>query len=318
MQNASMFDWNDLRFYLAVARTGSTLAAARRLRVSQTTVARRIEALEAALGLKLFERRRSGYLPTELAKGLFDAAEQAETALASFETKAQEQIRTLTGTVRLTTNELFAEMLLVGLLREFRALHPGLKLEIITADRSLDLARGEADVALRASLRPSQPSLIGRRLAKDGWSVYCSRDYDERYGRPHTEDDLAQHALVGIEPGQFSGPVAAWLRDRLPEAAVVLRRNGPSGLVSAIRAGLGVSMAPDLVARLDPDFVYCFTPDIEQPYEIWLITHERLRGEPRIRAVMDFFSERLPIALRDAGGRPREPATHAPLADASG
>lgn len=300
MQNAVMFDWNDLRFFLAVARTGSTLAASRGLGVSQTTVARRIEALEAALGLKLFERRRSGYVQSDRARRLMEAAEQAEAAMLSFEARAREEKRTLTGTVRLTTNELFAETLLVGLLREFRSLYPGLKLEIVTTDRSLDLARGEADVALRASLRPTQASLVGRRLAEDGWSVYCSRDYDARHGRPRGEGELAQHALVGIEPGLFGGPVAGWLLDRMPEAAVVLRRNSPSGLISAIKAGLGVSMAPDLVAKLDSDFVYCFAPEIEQPYEIWLLTHERLRDEPRIRAVMDFFSGRIAARLQGA------------------
>lgn len=292
MQNGSVFEWSDLRFFLAVMRAGNTLAASRMLRVSQTTVARRIVALEAALGVELFDKRRTGYAPTDNAWELVETATIAEAALHDFEAKAQGQKRALTGTVRLTTNELFANQLIAGMLRDFRAAYPGIRLEIITSDRSLDLARGEADVALRGTLQPTQADLFGRRLAKDRWSVYCSREYEARHGKPANMDEMVNHAVIGLERGLIGGSVARWLENEVPEEAVVVRRNSVAGLFAGTKSGLGVSLMSDVIAASDADFVYCFTPDMPNPYEIWLLTHERLRDAPRIRAVMKFIAGR--------------------------
>lgn len=290
MQNGPMLDWNDLRYFLAVAREGSTLAASRTLRVSQTTVARRIEMLEQVLGIALFERRRTGYVPTEAAAGVMAAAEAAEAAMLAFQAEAQSRRRAVSGAVRLTTNELLANQVLVGAVEAFRAAFPAVRLEITTTDRRLDLAHGEADVALRASGRPTQPDLVGRRLAVDNWSFWCSRAYAERRGMPRDVAGLADHAVIGVELGAFTDPLALWFEKAAPDAAIVLRRNSIDGVFAAIRSGLGVSLMSDLVAASDPDFVRCFTPQGgPQPPDIWLLTHERLRDVPRVRAVMDFI-----------------------------
>lgn len=293
-----MLDWNDLRFFLAVVRDGSTLAASRRLRVSQTTVARRIEALERALGVVLFEKLRTGYVATGAASALVEAAERAEASVQAFETSALGALRAAVGTVRMTANELFANQVLVGLLPEFRAVHPQVKLEIETSDRYVDLAAGEADVALRASARPRQAGLVGRHIAPDYWNVYCSRGYAARHGTPANVDEMRDHAVIGIEPGRYGGPIAAWLEGAGERSAIALRRNSIDGLYAAIRGGLGVSMMSELVVRGDAEFVFCFTPEVEQTQELWILTHERLRTVPRVRAVMDFFGRRLSERFR--------------------
>jgi len=285
-----MMDWNDLRYLLAVSRTGTTLAASRELGVSQSTVARRISALETALGLSLFERRQSGYVLTGDGLEILSAAEAAGAAVNDFISKAAARKRGLFGTVRLTTNELFATVLLINALRDFPTAYPGLRLEVITTDMSLDLASGQADVALRAGRPPSQPDLVGRRIGKDTWSVYCSRDYASAHGSPASEDDLGAHHVIGIDHGSFAGPIADWSRAHVPASAIKLRQSSVNALYTSIKRGLGVSLMSDFVAAGDPEMVRCFTPKIEHDYEIWLLTHERLRNAPHVRAVLDFLS----------------------------
>lgn len=289
MQNVCMFDWNDIRHFLAVARTGTTLAAARELRVSQSTVARRIAVLEEALGLELFDKRPSGYLPTDIAQGLLAAAEQTEASMKAFAAQASAAKRGLSGTVRLTTNEVFASFFLVRAMREFRVAYPNVGLEIVTSDRLLDLAGGEADVAVRAGPRPSEAELVGKRLDHDVWSVYCSRDYAERHGIPASEADFPGHSFISMEPANLKDPVMDWVRKHVPDSSVVLRQNTISGLYEAIRSGLGLSLMSDFICNDNPEMVRCFTPDIAADNEIWLVTHERLRHVPRVRAAMDFL-----------------------------
>jgi DNA-binding transcriptional LysR family regulator len=286
-----MLDWNDLRSFLAVMRTGNTLAASRDLRVSQTTVARRIEALEAAVGLELFDKRRTGYAPTEAAQALKDAALAVEVSTSGFESLAAQMTRGLAGIVRLTTSQIMADYLLSPALRGFHDRHPDLRLEVMAEDRFLDLSKGEADVALRALIgAKAQPGLVGRRLSADRFSVYCSRAYAERHGMPLSGAELRNHTIIMAEPGRYRVPIAEWIYSQVTPSEVAEFRNNVAGMFSGIKSGYGVSVMSDVLAACDPDFVRCFTPDIEQPHEIWLLTHERLRDVPRVRAVLDFLA----------------------------
>ena len=143
-----MLDWNDIRYFLAVARQGSTLAAARALRVSQTTVARRIAALEEALGITLFDKRQAGYLLTPGGQDLLARAAQVDAAADAFSEAAAAQSRDLRGMVRITTQEIFANTLLAPMLRELHELHPEIVIEMDTQQELLDLGAGEADISL--------------------------------------------------------------------------------------------------------------------------------------------------------------------------
>ncbi|HYF09950.1 MAG TPA: LysR family transcriptional regulator, partial [Acetobacteraceae bacterium] len=146
--------WDDLRHFLAVARAGSTLGGARALGVNQTTCARRIAALEAAMGTTLFERRQAGYRLTETGRRVLALAERVEGEVAALMQAVQAERRVLSGTVRATTNESLANLVLTPFLRRFREAHPGVRVEVVIGDRKLDIARGEADVALRAGVQP--------------------------------------------------------------------------------------------------------------------------------------------------------------------
>lgn len=286
-----MLDWNDIRLFLAVAQEGTTLGAARQLRVSQSTVARRIAALEQALGAELFDKRQTGYALTEAGRDALDAARAVEGSVGEFAAAIAAHRRGNMGAVRLTTNELIADLLLVKACAEFRALHPDIEIELITADRRFDLSKGEADVALRAGPPPSEPALVGRRLAADVWSVYCTRDYGAKHGIPRNAEDLAGHDFFGMDRNFPRTDVTDWVDRVVPANRVLIRHSSLARLLAGLKSGLGVTMMADFLAEADPALVRCFTPDLPFPNEIWLLTHERLRRTPRICALMDFLGD---------------------------
>jgi len=297
---AASVDWDDLKYFLAVARSGSTLGAGRTLRVSQTTVARRLSALEAALGLVLFERRQAGYALTPAGEALVGRAEAVEAAAASFGEAAGSQSREASGTVCLTTIELYAVTILPPILKDLHDAHPGLRIELDTGDQRRDLGAGEADVALRGGHMPIDSSLVGRRIAPDPWTLYCSRDYAAAHPRPRSAEDLRHHAIVGGGGEKVWPLYRAWLRRHRLEEAVTIHHSSGTGLLAAVRAGAGLAVLPSFVADRDPDLVRCLEPMATDDAELWLLTHERLRHTPRVRAVMDFLGERLARLAREA------------------
>ncbi|HVI06606.1 MAG TPA: LysR family transcriptional regulator, partial [Sphingomicrobium sp.] len=169
-----MLDWNDLRYFLAVAREGSTLAAGRKLRVSQTTVARRIAALERSLGLLLFQKRQAGYVMTPQGEQLLPLVERVEQEAEQFAEAAGARTRELKGTVRITTEEVYAISLLAPMLLELHERHPEILIEVDTAQAVRDLASGEADIALRSTVGDQPSGLVGRTICIDDWTLYCS------------------------------------------------------------------------------------------------------------------------------------------------
>lgn len=288
-----MFCWDDLRTFLAVARTGSTLGAAKALKVSQTTAARRVAALEQELGLTLFERRHAGYALTPAGEALVERAEAVAASANAFEEAAAAQSRDVLGTVRLTTVEIYATVLLSPILKDLRAAHPGIRIELDTTEMHRDLSAGEADIALRAGAAPEGAGLVGRRIGRDPWTLYCSRSYAAAHVKPGTAEELRRHPIIG-GGGAYVWPLyRKWLRHMGLEDAVVLEHGSTSGLLSAVRAGMGLAVLPSFMADRHPDLVRVVDPPSGDRMELWLLTHERLRHTPRVRAVMDFLGERL-------------------------
>jgi DNA-binding transcriptional LysR family regulator len=286
-------DWNDLRYFLAVADEGSTLAAGRALRVSQTTVARRIASLEEALGLTLFEKRQAGYVLTPAGEGLIERAKQVEAATEGFAEASAALARDSSGMVRITTQEIFANTLLGPILRELHELHPEIVIEIDTQQELLDLGAGEADVALRSTAGEAPAGTVGRSLCIDDWTLYCSRDYAERHGVPRTRKDLLGHAIIGGGGGKLWRHYEAWLKSLGLEGQVAMHHATSTGLLTAVRSGFGIAVLPCIVADGDPDLLQCVPPREDHHRSMWLLTHERVRHTPRVRIVVDFLYDRL-------------------------
>ena len=295
-----MLDWNDLKYFLAVARDGSTLAAARALRVSQTTVARRIMALEEALGVHLFEKRQAGYSLTPDGQNLLSRAEQVESALNGFSEAAAAQSRSISGTVKITTEEVYATTILAPLLRELHETYPDIVIELDTSQAVRDLGAGEADISLRSTKADSQISagLVGRQLCIDDWALYCSRDYASRNGVPRNRAQLKKHPFIGGGGGNLWIHYQAWLQSLGLEDQVAMHHATSGGLLSGVRSGFGIAVLPCVVADGDPDLIQCLTPKRDHGRNLWLFTHERCRHTPRVRAVIDFLYEQLSRHVR--------------------
>jgi len=284
-----MFDWNDLKPFLAVARGGSTLAAAKSLGVNQTTVARRIEALETALRLKLFERGQSGSRLTEVGRDLLAEAEKVEQCAKALQTRAETHGRGVSGTLRVTTIELLANTALTSGIAEFRQLHPDVQVDMLISDERLDIEGGEADIAIRFSEDMPSSSLVARRIADYPSALFCSRGYAERRGAPATLAALRDHDLIGGDGALASLPGLVWMFNQAPGKAPSLRSNSLSHMVHAVKAGLGIAPLPCAVADGDPSLVRCSDLIDAGQASAWLVTRRELKDTPRVRAFIDFI-----------------------------
>ena len=295
---AAMLDWNDLRYFLAVADGGSTLAAGRALRVSQTTVARRIAALEDALGLRLFEKRQAGYTLTPAGDELVERARHVATAATGFADAAAAQARDTSGTVRITTQEIFAVSLLAPMLRDLHERHPEILIELDDSQHFRDLGEGEADIALRSAYGDLGSGVVGRRLGDDDWTLYCSRGYAAEHGVPTTRAQLKKHAFIGGGGPKLWRAYSAWLHDLGLDDRVIMHHASAMGMMSAIRSGLGIAVLPCIIADADPDLIQCVPPKEGHGRAMWLVTHERVRHTPRVRTVIDFLYEQLSTHIK--------------------
>lgn len=293
LSSGTMFDWNDLRHFLAVARQGSTLAAAKVLRTSQTTVARRIAALEQALGFPLFEKRQAGYTLTPAGEQLVERAANVELSATQFNEAAAAHARDLTGTVRITMEEIYATTLFAPLMRELHEAYPEILIEMDTEQAVRDLSRGEADIALRSTAEDQPAGHAGRVLCRDDWTPYCSRTYAERHGIAKTFEDLKQHTLIGGGGSKVWPKYQKWLEHIGLDKHVAMHQPTSTTLLSSVRAGIGIAVLPCIIADGDPDLIQCFPPRQNHGRQLWLLTHERVRHTPRVRIVIDFIHDKL-------------------------
>ena len=298
-----MLDWNDLRYFLAVAREGSTLAAGRTLHVSQTTVARRVAALEAELKLPLFDRRQAGYALTPAGEDLRAYAEQVERAATRFADAAAARGRDLSGTVRITTDEVFATALLPQILRDFHDDHPDIVIELDTSMEVRDLGAGEADIALRGTSAEQPAGVVGRRLCVDDWTLYCSRDYAARKGLPRTREELKGHAIIGGGGGNLWRHYKAWLERLGLEESIAMHQGSSTGLLSGVRSGFGIGVLPCIVGDADSELIRCFPPRGDHGRTFWLLSHQRVRHTPAVRAVLDHLYNGLSAHIRQIDER---------------
>jgi DNA-binding transcriptional LysR family regulator len=285
-----VFDWNDLKHFLAFARTGSMLAAAKALGVNQSTVQRRLTELEDRLGQQLIERHRGGYRLTELGEQLRPDAECIEAAVAAFERRLASCQKEVTGTLRLTCPTTVAHRLTrTSLIDAFQARHPGLRIELVMSDHYLDLAKGEADIAIRAGQSPDE-NLVGRKIGETRWAVYASRSYVERHGRPQRIEDIERHFVVAMDGGLTNYRAAQWLRSIAPHATIAARCDSWPGLLLAVKSGAGLTPMPVADADRDNELVRVIDDIPELLTAHYLLAHRDLQRTPRVRAFFDFVA----------------------------
>ncbi len=295
-------DWDDLKVLLALGRGGSVRAAAGQLQVSHSTVSRRVDQMEADLGVRLFERLPTGYVLTAAGEDLVGPAERAEEEITAAERRLAGQDARLSGDVRVTLPTPVATHLLMPHLVQFQADYPGIDLELVGSFTVLDLSRRDADVAMRFTNNPPE-HLVGRRIADFAYSYYASRDY------------LAAHDLaadpptarwIGWHEGVASPP---WVRaSPYPAIPAAWGLNDISLQLAAAQAGLGMAFLPCLTADADPRLARVPGADTKVPRQGWVLTHPDLRRSARVRTVMAFLADTIAgEADLISGRRPQPP-----------
>lgn len=276
-------DWEDIRFFAALARHGSLSAAARALRVNHATVARRVSSLERDLGKTLFERRPTGYELTRDGQEVLDAAGAMEQAAARLGRGGGAGPASISGLVRVAATPSLAEAFLVSSLTPLLAGYPDLDIEVVADRRSVSLARHEADVALRLS-RPKDGDLMARRVATFGFGIFGTREWRERL------KEGAPPLFCGFDEASAHLPEAIWLRRRYPEARLVMRSNSQTSQAAAARAGQGIAVLPGFIAAGDHVLVPIPLGEEPPPRDLWLLTRRDVATVPPIRAVADFLA----------------------------
>ncbi len=301
-------DWSDLRFFLELARTGTLAAAGRKLGVDNTTVGRRLSALERDLGSKLFSRTPDGLVLTAAGEAIRTAGEEMEQAVLRGEQRVLGSDRKLSGLVRVATTEMLAELAVLPALRSVHERHPQIRVEVLTGAGRLDVARRETDVALRYG-RPQSGDLVARRAGTMAFALYASGKYLAARGRPARGSGFSGHDIVtfnvGIRQwrvgGQFGG-------EPVHDGRVVLRTNSALTLLKAVQVGLGIGPLPCALADPDPKLERVLPTVPAELDELWLVVHPDVQRTSRVRAVIDAIEARMAeIAARLSGSddRPR-------------
>ena len=292
-----MYEWSDLRIFLAVVRAGSALGAAKVLGINHSTVNRRIQTLEHGLRLQLFDRKSRGHKLTERGAALVSAAEAVETSAVDLKSTAERLSRLVAGVVRVTAPEAVATQIIIPIAAEFQQVHCDVRVEQMAADTRLDIVHGEADVAFRVGDHPSDPRLIGQRLPDLIWGVYCSVDYANANGMPENSAAIRQHDIVNFAESLRGFGPRKWLLDQADHARITGAANTVPNMRAVLRSGLGVGVLPRFFGDADPGLICCFDTPNEVSAEFWLLTSPEARSSPQVRVFIDFAVPRV-VALR--------------------
>ncbi|VWB30816.1 LysR family transcriptional regulator [Burkholderia latens] len=288
-QSGHAMNWDDARVFLAIHRERTLRGAARTLGIDQATVGRRLATLEHMLGATLFLRSSNGYLPTPVGELALRAAEAMEQHAHELVRLTQGVDRRLAGEVKITTTDALALEFVMPAIARLHAKHPDVSVALNTSTQILNLAKREADIAIR-TVRPENPDLVARRLARWDMGLFASHDYLHRHGEPERGHAFAGHDLVVYQPYIDASRAPTIAREPIGGGRIVARTTSNLMMRAALRSGLGIGEIPvhmgerDGLARVWPERVRA------APYEVWLVTHRDLRHTARIRATIDEIS----------------------------
>ncbi len=283
--------WDLFRTFAAVLREGSLSAAARVLGMTQPSVARHIDALEAAVGAKLFVRTQRGLSPTDRGLALRSHAESMVATSAAL-LRAASGAEDVSGTVRITASEVVGAEHLPPILADLRRAHPGLAIELVLSNAVTDLLQRQADIAVRM-VEPAQQALVARKVGAVTVGFHAHRDYLAARGVPRTMEELLAHDLIGMDT---ETPAIRAVLQRYPgltRDAFALRVDSDLAQLAAIRAGYGIGFCQVEIARHEPDLVRVTPQLFSLEFPLWVAMHEDLRGVARYRAVFDALAEGL-------------------------
>lgn len=288
--------WELYRTFLEVVRDGSLSGAARKLALTQPTVGRHIDALEASLGLSLFSRSPQGLRATPAALELVSYAETMAAASAALRRTASGGAKADRGTVRVAASEMIGCEVLPPMLTSFRDSHPGITLELALSNRNEDLLRRDADIAVRM-VRPRQKSLVARHIGKSPIGFYAHRNYVEKYGLPKEIAELEQHCLIGFDRDDLALRSLGKLPRPVTRDNFGFRCDSDLAQFAALKAGVGIGGCQHNIARRHPELVPVLKA-IRFELEVWVAMHEDMRSTGRVRVLFDHIAAGLSAFVR--------------------
>ena len=285
-------DWNLVRSFLAVADHGALGRAADHLGVSQPTLGRHIDALEASLGLTLFIRGRQGMALTEAGLSIVDDARAMSAEADRLSLKAAGRVQAVRGTVRITASKVVSTYVLPPILSALGRQEPDIEIELVPSDTVENLLSRDADIAVRM-IRPTQNDLIARKTNDLGMGTYAHEDYLSHFGAPTTVEELFRHRLVGMDRSNLILDGMAELGIHAQRNSFSMRTDDQVAYFELIRAGAGIGFTAHILAARSPG-LRRILPDVAIPsLPIWLASHNELRTSRRIRRAMDFLYEHI-------------------------
>jgi len=282
--------WDDFRLIKAIADARGLPAAAAEIGVNHSTVFRRLGQIEEALGVKLFERHRTGYALTPAGEEIVAAAERVDEEITAVTRKLVGREVEPSGELRVTTNDSLLVHLLTPLFARFRAHHPKVRLDIVLTNQALNLSKRDADVAIRATDKPPE-TLVGRRIAQIAWALYGrASDFPEPGDQDGDTSSLFDRPWVSLGDSMAAFKAVRFVQAHVAPENIVYKLNTVLGLAEAIEAGLGIGHLPCFIGDARPALVRLAPPDADFAAELWLLTHPDLRHNARVRALMDFLA----------------------------
>jgi DNA-binding transcriptional LysR family regulator len=280
-------EWDDLRYVLAVHKAGSVAGAGRALNISHVTVFRRLEKIEKALGVRLFDRRSQGYVATAVGMEIVEEAEKLEDQINSLERRVWRKDSEVRGIVRLTTTDTIAFAVLPELTQGLREKHPGLQLEVIISHNLLNISKRDADVAIRHGTTVPE-ALIGHRLVTVRYAVYCASSLAPPRGR---SADLSKMPWVAPDDTPSQVRFAKWLRENGHESRIACRADSFLAMAAAVKAGVGVGLLSCFTAERLGGLTRLTPPIDSLDWGYWVLTHPELRRVARVATVYAYIRE---------------------------
>lgn len=283
-----MLNSDQLIIFLAIIREGNTVGAARRLKLDHSTVSRRLSALEAELGTRLFDRSPRGLAPTPAASSLITHAERVESELILAAGSVGQRDTNISGTVRLATPEIFGTFLVAPNIAELRERYPELTLELAPETRSISLSKREADIAISVR-QPPRGRLVARKLVDYRLGLYAAPSYLDRHPPIRSRADLDDHAFVSYVDELVDFPELLALNQARLGGKTVFRSSSSMAQQAAVASGIGIGMLHALAAEQDSRLTRLLPEEMEARRTYWLVLHADLQRVPRVRAVIEFL-----------------------------
>lgn len=281
-------DWDDARYFLAVARDGQMLGAANRLGVSQAMLSRRIASLEQAVGARLLDRTTRGCTLTEQGRTMLSAAERIETEFLAAASQLRDTDETISGTIRIGTPDGFGAGFLAAQLKYLARDHPKLHIQLVPVPRNFSLSQREADVAIVIG-RPKRGRLRTRHLTDYSLGLYASRDYLDEAGVPEVAADLGRHVLVGYVEDLIYTEELNYLRELTPSWRSRIEVSTAVGQFEVVRSGGGIGVLHDFMAADRSELVRVL-PELRLTRSYWIVWHENMRAARQIDVFVNFIN----------------------------